>query len=67
MNDNPTSTNNLSSQTRPFTQSVRGNPSVVPQQLSATGTLKPAKPQTENRKGKLIEIYSTNSHISHFS
>jgi hypothetical protein len=51
MNDNTVSSANLSSQTRPFAQSVRGNPSVLPQPTSAT--LKSTKSQGDNRRGNV--------------
>jgi hypothetical protein len=47
MNDNT----NLLSQTRPFAQSVRGNPTVLQQPI--TGTLKSTKPQADNRRGNV--------------
>jgi hypothetical protein len=52
MNENNTSNANLFSQTRPFAQSVRGNPAVV-QPPPTTGTLKSTKSHVDNRRGKI--------------
>jgi len=54
MNDNTIPTGSLLSQTRQFTQSVRGNPSVIQQQQQPiTGTLKSTKTQVDNRRGNV--------------
>lgn len=49
MNENITIT-----QARPFTQSVRGNPSVAPPP-PPTGTIKTTKPQIDPRRGNFPE------------
>lgn len=49
MNENITIT-----QARPFTQSVRGNPSVAPPP-PPTGTMKTTKPQIDPRRGNFRE------------
>jgi hypothetical protein len=53
MNDNTASSSNLLSQTRPFAQSVRGNPTVSQQQPSTFSTLKSTKSQADNRRGNV--------------
>jgi hypothetical protein len=49
MNENTGANSNFINQSRPFAQSVRGNPPLVSQQ-SVVGTLKSTKTQIENRR-----------------
>jgi hypothetical protein len=51
MNDNTIPGGSLLSQTRPFAQSVRVNPSVIQQPI--TGTIKSTKTQVDNRRGNI--------------